>query len=61
MEYVFSGWYTDADRSQTAEFPYQVDKMANFYAKYIPNPSITVHYEAIGGGSVSPTKEHFKA
>ena len=61
VEYVFSGWYTDADRSQTAEFPYQVDKMANFYAKYIPNPSITVHYEAIGGGSVSPTKEHFKA
>lgn len=35
--------------------------MVNFYARYIPNPSITIHYEAIGGGSVTKNKDQFKA
>ncbi len=61
VEYLFSGWYTDEKRSQEAEFPYKVNQMVNFYARYIPNPSITIHYEAIGGGSVTKDKDQFKA
>lgn len=61
MEYRFSGWYADAERSQAVGFPYQVDKMVNFYAKYIPNPFITIYYEAVGGGSVSPSTDQFMA
>ena len=61
VDYLFSGWYADAERSQAVTFPYQVDKMVNFYAKYIPNPSITIYYEAVGGGSVSPSENQFKA
>ena len=61
VEYRFSGWYADAERSQAVGFPYQVDKMVNFYAKYIPNPFITIYYEAVGGGSVSPSTDQFMA
>lgn len=61
VEYRFSGWYADAERSQAVGFPYQVDKMVNFYAKYIPNPFITIYYEAVGGGSVSPSTNQFMA
>ena len=61
VDYLFSGWYADPERSQAVTFPYQVDKGVNFYAKYIPNPSITIYYEAVGGGSVSPIKNQFKA
>ena len=61
VDYLFSGWYADAERSQAVTFPYQVDKGVDFYAKYIPNPSITIYYKAVGGGSVSPIKDRFKA
>lgn len=61
VDYVFSGWYIDEDQTQKAEFPYQVNKSANFYAKYNPITVIRINYKAIGGGSVSPEQNEFNA
>ena len=44
VKYIFSGWYTDDQCTQPADFTQPLTQNTTFYAKYIPAPTYTVIY-----------------
>ena len=57
--YIFKAWYTDAERTQKAKFPFQVTEDVVFYARYRKphvEPEVvqhTISFETSGGSTVS--------
>ena len=53
VKYIFSGWYTDAQCTQPADFAQPLTQNTTFYAKYIPAPTYTVIYtDGVNGEDV---------
>ena len=64
VTYRFDGWYTNQSCSgDKVSWPYTVDEMTHFYAKYVPVATYTVTYKGNGstGGTVPVDNERYEA